>query len=78
MHAYNIVFQEESHRSLMITFDKCVTAFIAKKPFKSKTKNQNLKCSHCGGSGHLIERCYQLIGFLNRGSGGKTSFNKNV
>lgn len=77
IHVFNIVSQEESHRSLIITFDKFANAFVTKKPFKSKAKNQNLMWRHCGGYGYLIEWCYQLIGFPNKGSGAKSRFNKN-
>lgn len=74
--AFNLISQEESHRSLSAGCDKSVSAFVAKKQFKSKAKNLNLKCSHCGGQGHLVERCFQLIGFPNKGASGKYTFVK--
>lgn len=52
--AYNIVSQEKSHKSLSSASNETVVAFVAKKPFKSKAKNLNLKCSHCGGLCHLV------------------------
>lgn len=76
MQAFNIVSQEESQRSLSSTNNKYVFAFVVKKPFKYNAKNLNLKCSHCGGLRHLVVRCYQLIGFPDKGAGEKNMFNK--
>lgn len=76
MHAFNIVSQEESHKSLFVSIERHVYAFIAKRPFKSKAKNLSLKCSHCGKFGHLVERYYQLIGFPNKGSSSKLNNSK--
>lgn len=45
--------------------------------FKFKANNLNLSCSHCGGQGHLVERCYQLIRFSNKGSGPKNGVVKS-
>lgn len=57
-HAYNIVSREVFRKFLSANCDKSTGAFIAKKFFKSKAKNLNLKCGHCGRVGHLIERCF--------------------
>lgn len=51
--------------------------FVVKRYFKSKAKNLNLKCSHCGSLGHLVEHCYQLIGFSHKDNGGKNDASKN-
>lgn len=56
--AFNLVSQKESHRSLLSGSDKSLSVFTTKKQFKSKAKNLNLKCSHCGGQLHLVERCF--------------------
>lgn len=50
--AFNLVSQEESHRSLSSKHvsDKSSAVFVANKTFKKfKAKNLNLKCSHYGG-----------------------------
>ncbi|GKA52571.1 hypothetical protein Tco_0745886, partial [Tanacetum coccineum] len=36
--------------------------------------NPNLNCKHCGKIGHTIDRCFELVGFLN---GFKRSSNSN-
>lgn len=28
-----------------------------------KGLNSNLKCTHCGKLGHLIDRCFELVGY---------------
>lgn len=38
MQVFNIISQEESHRSLALVSNKLVSSFVAKKPFKSKKK----------------------------------------
>lgn len=35
-----------------------------------------MKYIHCGGQGHLVGRCYQLISFPNKGSGSKSFSSK--
>lgn len=67
MTAFNLVSQEESHKSISSrpSVEKSTAVFTANKTFKRyKTKNLNLKYTHCGGQGHLVERCFKLIGFL--------------
>ncbi|XP_051128935.1 uncharacterized protein LOC127249912 isoform X2 [Andrographis paniculata] len=66
MDAFAMVSREESARVIDAgnTSDKTLSAVVSEKKFvKSRVKNPNLKCSHCGGSGHLVERCYKLIGY---------------
>ncbi|XP_051150299.1 uncharacterized protein LOC127264798 [Andrographis paniculata] len=71
--AFNIVSQEESHKKICgdTILSKNTGPFIAKRSIKSNAKNPNLKCSHCGRTGHLIERCYQLIGYPDKKQGFK-------
>lgn len=51
MQAFNIVSQEETHRSF-----SSISTFIVKNPIKSKVKHLNLKCSLRGGLGYLVEK----------------------
>lgn len=74
---FNLISQEESHRSLASGNDKFVYAFTAKKQFKSNAENLNLKCSHCGSKRHLVDRCFHVISFPNKGTGGKNIFVKS-
>lgn len=58
MIAFNLVSQEESHKSLSsrAVTDKSPVVFVANKFFKkSKAKNLNLKCTHCSRQGHLLK-----------------------
>lgn len=81
MVTFNLVSQEESHKSLSsrIDIEKPSAIFSANKSFKkSKAKNLNLKCTHCGGQEHLVERCFKLIGYPEKRDFSKLKLNKFV
>ena len=51
----------------------------------NKAKSGRPRCTHCGASGHVVDKCYKLHGyppgykFKNKGQqGGKSSFANNV
>lgn len=84
MTAFNIVSQEESYKSLSSRIgsekvDKPSAVFAVNKTFKkSKAKNLNLKCNHYGGQGHLVERCFKLIGYPEKRDNSKFKTNRFV
>lgn len=45
---------------------------------KSKAKNLNLKCTHYGGQGHLVKRCFELICYPEKRNFAKQKSNKFV
>lgn len=70
--AYSVVSREESHRgsnglgkgvSQSSSFvSKSYQTNDNKKKFV-KGPNPNLKCTHCGKLGHLVDRCYEIVGY---------------
>lgn len=79
MTAFNFVSQEESHKSLSfrVGSDKSPIVFDANKTFKkSKAKNLHMKCTHCRGQCHLVEKCFKLVGYPEKHDVSKQKFNK--
>ncbi|GJV52687.1 ribonuclease H-like domain-containing protein [Tanacetum coccineum] len=70
--AYNVISREESHRGVPessgVTESKGTSSNVNKGP------NPNLNCKHCGKIGHTIDRCFEIVGFLQ---GFKRNFNSN-
>ncbi|KAG7960006.1 hypothetical protein I3843_10G099300 [Carya illinoinensis] len=72
---FSLLIQEESQRSLTnavhIPLDS--HAMVAAQPFTQTSSNAvkfskvrgktDVICSHCGFSGHLVDKCFQLIGY---------------
>ncbi|KAG6676552.1 hypothetical protein I3842_15G157400 [Carya illinoinensis] len=85
---FSLLLQEESQRSLTnavgINLDS--HAMIAAQPSRQASTNgvrftkpkgkTDVTCSHCGYSGHLADKCFQLIGYPPgwKGPRGKRSF----
>lgn len=74
--AFSIVSREESHlkngtlssssnvtKTQSSTFNNRVSDKKNQNTISNKGRNQNLQCRNCGLKGHLIEKCYKLIGY---------------
>ncbi|EOY00553.1 Uncharacterized protein TCM_010443 [Theobroma cacao] len=61
--AYSLVLRAESKRNLYVT--QPLSEFSVMMVVNDKGKNKNdLICSHYGKKGHVKEKCYRIIGFL--------------
>lgn len=60
-HAFAIISQEESHRSLMSVIPQQLesTAFFS----TQNRKRNDVRCEHCNWTGHNKENCFRLIGY---------------
>ncbi|KAJ0837838.1 putative transcription factor interactor and regulator CCHC(Zn) family [Helianthus annuus] len=68
--AFSIISREESHRGGTTPVKGQNVGFVSKsnKVYENKKKfnkgpNPNLKCTHCHKLGHIIDRCYELVGY---------------
>ena len=50
---------------------KSQTTVVFKSKFndnkRNKGPNQGLQCRHCGIKGHIIEKCFKLVGYPKEG-----------
>lgn len=78
--AFAIISREESHRGLNLTdgFKNQTSSFAAKSSdIKRTSRNSNLLCNKCGRVGHIVERCFEIIGYpesFKKGSGLNSNF----
>ena len=75
--AYAIVRRETSRQVVMLNGEEGIGSSIAmvtrgykhlevnfaSNKYLSKLEKSKLKCNHCGGTGHLKEGCFKLIGY---------------
>ncbi|XP_071694861.1 uncharacterized protein [Rutidosis leptorrhynchoides] len=67
--AFSIISWDESHRMHSENIHNAKsqpTAFVSKTGFnnnKKRFKNPPLKCTNCNMLGHIVDRCYELIGY---------------
>ncbi|VFQ93733.1 unnamed protein product [Cuscuta campestris] len=66
---YALVAREERHRSIVRARDDRTDAmaFAVGRP----PPPAQYQCTHCGKTGHTVDRCYQIIGFPAGGRGGR-------
>nr|GEV87304.1 hypothetical protein [Tanacetum cinerariifolium] len=55
--AFAVVSGEKSHRNMSCQSQPRANAFSSKGP------NPNLKCTNCNKTGHIVDRCFDIIGY---------------
>ncbi|XP_076940157.1 uncharacterized protein LOC143609230 [Bidens hawaiensis] len=60
--AFAIISSEESHRTIASS-NKSQAAAFASKTSNYKKPRSPLKCTHCNKTGHVVEKCYELVGY---------------
>ncbi|XP_076913505.1 uncharacterized protein LOC143572164 [Bidens hawaiensis] len=60
--AFAIISSEESLRTITSS-NKSQPAAFASKTSNYKKPRSPLKCTHCNKNGHVVEKCYELLGY---------------
>ncbi|VFR00855.1 unnamed protein product [Cuscuta campestris] len=69
--AYSLITQEEHHHSIVRARNDRTDAMAFAVTRPPPPPPNTYQCTHCGKSGHTVDRCYMLIGFPNGGRGGR-------
>lgn len=79
-HAFTIISQEESHRSIsaaaVYPVDTSASAFFSSRDRFDDRRRNSVKCEYCNLPGHTKSVCYRLVGYPPHHKLYKSKFNK--
>lgn len=68
---YNLVDQDHFQRNISLVQNAVAFIVVASAPMQASVnatsnnfKGQNIICSHCGYTGHTVDKCYKIHGYL--------------